>query len=292
MSPIFVIGANGCGKTTMAHIIAEAGGWYHWQEPNVLLRTGHAYRPVDFANATDACPWVKRFWKRTVAAKMKEFGCSRVVIDSPFAGAYIPYLLSIYPDALFVLVVRKPNSAFRARLPTTNNTDWVYDLSRKETRRRIAGQLQQISLREFPAYLIRFISIRANRKMTGRQPWFGLRYPGWKVDHKKQASGLDIRLKQWIYINGVALDALAAIKQSSWCVVRAEELLVSPQKVLREVGRCCSLQIEDLLAVYHEVTARRNWLITEANKGHKDFDHATEADTPLQDILIRLGYSA
>ncbi len=288
-SPIFVIGANGSGKTTIARIIARAGGWYHWEEPNVLLRTGHAYRHIDFAKAVDAKPWVKRFWQHTVAAKMKESSHSRVVIDSPFSALYVPYLLSIYPDARFVLVVRKPNSAFHIRLPTTQNTDWVYDVSRKETRHRIIAQIQQISLREYPAYFLKFFSIRTQKRIFGYKPWFGPRYPGWEIDQRSQRSEVDIRLKQWKYVYNMALESLESTKQTSWCMIRAEELPVSPGQVLEVVGHRCDLRAEKLLSIYQAVAAKQAWSV--CKEYSEDLDHLARDDRSVQELLVRLGYS-
>jgi len=141
----------------------------------------------------------------------------RLIEKTPKNALRIPFLRSVFPDALFIFLYRDPEE-------------------------NIASLMEGWKSNRFIAY----------RNLPGwsREPWNFLLIPGWAA--LKKASIAEISACQWKTANRFIMDGLRNASATSWLFIKYKELIKTPEKTIKKISAFAGLktdgQIDDLLS--------------------------------------------
>ena len=139
-------------------------------------------------------------------------GSVRLLEKTPKNALRIPFLAALYPDALFIHLVRDPKE-------------------------NIASIIDAWRSRRFVTY---------PTIATANGPWSLLLPPGWR--DQLQAPLPEVAAFQWWSANQYILDDLAAIPRERRCTVNASELLADPRALAERLCRFIDIPMDDKFA--------------------------------------------
>lgn len=130
----------------------------------------------------------------------------RFLEKTPKNALRVPFLKTIFPDGLFIFLYREPRGNISSMME-----GW-----------------------------------RSQRFISSPQPpgwqkknWSFLLIPGWET--LQNCSIAEIAARQWQTANSYIWDDLQSLPSSSWCLVRYQNLIDKPQKVIKEISQFAGL---------------------------------------------------
>ncbi len=141
----------------------------------------------------------------------------RFLEKTPKNALRVPFLKAVFPDALFIFLYREP-------------------------RGNISSIIEGWKAKRFIPY----------PQLPGweNQNWSFLLIPGWQS--LQNCSIAEIAARQWKIANSYIWDDLQSLPSSSWFLLRYQDLIEEPKKVIREISKFTGLswdtQIEEKLS--------------------------------------------
>jgi hypothetical protein len=125
----------------------------------------------------------------------------RFLEKTPKNALRVPFLKAIFPDALFIFLYREPRANISSMME-----GWRSQIF--------------ITYPELPGWQTK--------------DWSFLLTPGWSS--WQNCSIAEIAARQWQTANSYIWDDLQSLPSSSWCLVRSQNLIEEPKKVIREIS--------------------------------------------------------
>jgi hypothetical protein len=174
--PVFVVGAPRSGTATLGDVLGSHPEAVFVREPRLLWRHGNE-SGSDLLRPADARPEVRDHIRATFAELVRAGGGRRLVEKSPSNSLRIPFVHEVFPDALFVHIIRDGPDCIAAI-----RRKWVetpHGANRRQ-RDRIRRHLREVQWRRAPrhaAELARQLLPRRFAPVVGARQW-GPRIPG------------------------------------------------------------------------------------------------------------------
>lgn len=141
----------------------------------------------------------------------------RFLEKTPKNALRVPFLRAVFPDALFIFLYREPKG-------------------------NISSMIEGWQTKRFMAY--------AQPPGWQKKNWSFLLIPGWQS--LQNCSIAEITAHQWKIANSCIWDDLQSLPSSSWCLLRYQDVIEEPKKVIREISKFAELswdaQIEEKLS--------------------------------------------
>lgn len=227
--PIIILSAPRAGSTLLFETLAQAAGLFTiGDESHELIESIDSLRPgggtVDSNRlvAADATPSLVQELRRRFASALRDRdgripdGASpvRMLEKTPKNTLRIPFLLRVFPDALFVFLHRDPRASLSSMMQAWRSGRWV-------TYRRLPGWDGDWSLLLPPAY----------SELRG---------------HDLE----EIVATQWRVSNETVLSDLESLPPDRWTTVRYESLIENPRREIERLLAFAGLQMDAGLADY------------------------------------------
>lgn len=226
--PVFVIGTHRSGTTLLGRALGHHPEVAYWEEPRHVWARGHNFRPDDSLTAADATAKVSARVRRRFQRYLSSSGHSRLVEKTPSNCLRLEFIREIFPDALFVHILRDG----RAVVSSTEVKTRTDKLDPYNYARRLLGT----PIWEWPALLPRAWHTAA-RRMRGREMAFwGPQPPGWR-QWVREDERLVVLAKQWRHTLEPVLEFRDRMPASQWLDVRYEQLVDDPAGHARELQR-------------------------------------------------------
>lgn len=206
--PLIVVSAPRAGSTLVFETLAQAAGLYTiGGESHALIESIDALRPAggrvtsNRLTAADATPEIVAELRRRFAAGLKDRSGAaaprgekvRLLEKTPKNALRVPFLLEVFPDALFVFLHRDPRANLSSIMEAWRSGGWI-------TYRGLPGWEGDWSLLLPPGY----------ESLAGRPLE-------------------EVAAFQWEAANRTLLDDLAGLPATRWITVRYEDFVARPR---------------------------------------------------------------
>ncbi len=228
--PLFIVSAPRAGSTLLFNTLSHFSDlWTIGEESHELIEGIEALHPSSHNFSSnrlteiDAPPHISAVLQKRFAQELQDRdGRSyldlpvkqrsnkvRFMEKTPKNALRIPFLNSIFPDALFIYLYRDP-------------------------RENISSMMEGWRSRRFIAY----------RNLPGWpfKEWSFLLPPGWSS--LQNCSLVEIAAYQWKAANSYILDDLQTLPKSSWYLVRYSDLIQKPKKTVIQISQFAGLHWE------------------------------------------------
>jgi len=220
--PLILIGTHRSGTTWLGDAFSQARDIAYWSEPRHIWEWGNWFRDDDVLTELDARPRIRRYIQRRFTRFAERRGKNIFCEKTPANCLRIGFVMSVFPDARLVLIVRDGRSVLRS-------TEEILDRGGARWQ-RMAQRVAETRLWEWPAHLSRATWVTG--KLRGQRVRFwGVRPPGWKqwlADDDPRV----ILARQWASSIGMALDGIARVPADQRLVVRYEDLVADRSGML------------------------------------------------------------
>jgi hypothetical protein len=188
--PVIVIGAPRSGTTWIGQVLSRHPEVAYLDEPRLTWRHGNDGKS-DMLSADDARADVKAAIRRAFAERVRAQNRTRLVEKTPSNSLRPAFVDAVFPDCLFVHVLRHPYDAVLSTL-----SYWTRH-SRGVPLRRARRRLREIDLLRLP-YYVREVARRVGfPRPKGRGPGlWGPRLPG-LAEMVRDLDLLDVCSLQW-----------------------------------------------------------------------------------------------
>jgi hypothetical protein len=227
--PIIILSAPRAGSTLLFETLSKAAGIYTiGGESQRLIESIRALRPgggkaaTNRLTAQDATAEIVAELRRRFAAKLRDrdevppaAGAStRLLEKTPKNALRVPFLLQVFPDALFIFLQREPRANLSSMMQAWRSLGWV-------TYRRLAGW---------------------------NGPWSLLLPPGYEGVRDRPLE--EIVAFQWKAANETILDDLQSVPRDRWTTVRYEDLIRDPGTEIARLLEFAGLTMDPRLTEY------------------------------------------
>lgn len=234
--PIFIVSAPRAGSTLLFETLSQFPGiWTIGEESHEIIEGIPELHPVSKGYISnrlteqDVFPQIsftlkERFTQQlqdreqrsylSLPAKQRPLQI-RFLEKTPKNALRIPFLKTVFPQALFIYLYRDPKE-------------------------NISSLVEGWRSRRFIAY----------KKLPGwpYREWSFLLPPGWSS--LKKSSLVEISAYQWKVANSCILEDLSSLPKSSWHVVHYSKFLQEPKKILHEISQFAGLEWDSHIEQY------------------------------------------
>jgi len=227
--PIIVLSAPRAGSTLLFETLAQAagvhtiGGESHRLIEGIdALQPGHGAVSSNRLTASDATASIVAELRRRFAARMRDRDgqppaagdCARLLEKTPKNALRVPFLLEVFPDAVFVFLHREPRANLSSMMQAWRAQGWV-------TYRRLPG-------------------------WTGQ--WSLLLPPGYEQLRDRPLE--EVVAFQWRAANETILDDLEQLPRERWVAARYEDLVRDPRGEIAKLLDFAGLSMDPRLEEY------------------------------------------
>jgi hypothetical protein len=227
--PIIVLSAPRAGSTLLFETLAQAasvytiGGESHQLIEGIeALQPGHGAVTSNRLTASDATAPIVAELRRRFAARMRDRDGKppaagdrvRLLEKTPKNALRVPFLLEVFPDAVFVFLRREPRANLSSMMQAWRAKGWV-------TYRRLPGW---------------------------NGPWSLLLPPGYERLRDRPLE--EIVAFQWRAANETILDDLGQLPRERWTDVRYEDLVRDPRGEIAKLLDFAGLPMDPRLEEY------------------------------------------
>ena len=227
--PIIILSAPRAGSTLLFETLMQAAGVYTiGSESQRLIESIGALRPgggtatSNRLTANDATAAVVAELRRRFAARIRDRDGNppaagadvRLLEKTPKNALRVPFLLQVFPDALFIFLHRDPRPNLSSMIQAWRAGGWI-------TYRRLTD-------------------------WDG--PWSLLLPPGYERLRGRPLE--EIVAFQWQAANQTILDDLASVPRERWTTVRYEDLIRDPRSEIAKLLEFAGLAMDPRLAEY------------------------------------------
>ncbi|RPI14785.1 MAG: hypothetical protein EHM60_05895 [Lysobacterales bacterium] len=227
--PVVILSAPRAGSTLLFETLAQARDLYTiGDESHALIESIDRWRPgggtvtSNRLTASDATPDLVDELRRRFAGELRDrsgkapvAGRSvRLLEKTPKNALRVPFLLEVFPDALFVFLHRDPRANLSSIIEAWHSGGWV-------------------TYRQLPDW---------------EGDWSLLLPPGYGALRGRPVE--EIAAFQWSEANRTILDDLGAMPPDRWTEVRYEDFVADPQRETRRLIEFAGLAMDDALEAY------------------------------------------
>lgn len=278
-APIFVIGTHRSGTTLLGRALGHHPDVAYWEEPRHIWSRGNNFKPDDVLTAAEATAKVKarvrRAFERYVAAE----GRPRVAEKTPSNCLRLPFILEIFPAALFVHICRDARAVIHSAA--------VVRRAWRPEFQFIGPRLLGTPFWEWPALIPRAWRTLGRMLFAGEMAFWGPQPPGWR-DWLGQDPRIVVLAKQWRYTVEPVLNFRARVPAAQWLDVRYEEFVRKPREHARKIQRFARLTPSSAFEEHMLSECRADRV--DAWREHLDAGQLAEIRSILEPPLERLGY--
>jgi len=278
--PIFIIGAARSGTTIVGDILKRHSNVAYWVEPKYIWRYRNASSSTDIRKEEEATLEVQKYIRSKFSHYVKQCKKKRFMEKTPSNCFRIPFIYKIFPDGLFLHIIRDGRDvAFSAQ------KKWSSPPDKTALWRRVASL--EIPLIDAPYYAKDVIRDVLGRQFLPKKSFiWGPHFPGIHAT-QKQYNTIETCAIQWRESVLATLEGLREIPAKQQMTLKFEELLTTPEPLLRQVLKFIDLEPEEGVFDYAlntiDQTATRRWEQKEACKLKLIKPH-------IHDLLFELGY--
>jgi hypothetical protein len=233
--PIILLGNTRSGTTIVQKIMSVHPDLAEWYEPNALWLYADPGRIYDEFSERDATGSVKRYIRNRFLKYQKQHG-NRVILEkSPQNILRIPYVRAIFPEAIYLYIVRNPFSFI---------SSVEYKWQKTVTARGIARRLKDTPFSQLHHWVRRYVRQQFNKRVLRRKylSIWGPRYKGIYKDLKTQ-NLLTVIARQWSECSRQAEEALALFDNDQILRLRYEDFVDNPIPNLERICAHCRLKM-------------------------------------------------
>jgi hypothetical protein len=220
--PVFVLGAPRSGTTLLFHLLRESGELASLPgEGHNVWRMYHHPRYNGWRSDAVASGEVRLGERRFVNAYFYSwFGAQRFVEKTPENALRIPYLLDLFPDAVFICVRRNPCDVISSLIDGWRNPAGRF---------RSYYVPQDLTIPEYPH----------------RRRWCFVLVDGWR--ELSSAPLPRIAFTQWRQCVEALASGRELVPAERWLDVPLERLRDCPGAVLERIGAHAGIEVDDAL---------------------------------------------
>lgn len=235
--PIFLIGNYRSGTTITQKLIGLHPGIVTWYEPRTLWLYADPGRRHDEFTECDATRKVARYIRSQFFNYQARNGNRQIMENTPSNVLRVPYVNAIFPDAIYLFIIRNPFSCI-----SSMELKW----QRTKTWSGIMRTLRSTPISQTPYYTMDYLNQVFQKKIIRRRytPSYGARYFGIDKDLKNHDM-LTVTARQWARGNRKAREDLARLGQGRVFSFRYEDLMQDTESVLRDIYDHCGLACSD-----------------------------------------------
>jgi hypothetical protein len=277
--PIILFGNTRSGSTIVQKVMDVHPEVVKWYEPRTLWLYADPGRRHDEFDEKDATDKVKRYIRKQFLKFQKQHG-NRVVLEKTPANILkIPYVRAIFPDAIFLFIVRNPFSFI-----SSVELKWQRPITSKGIRRNLKSapitQLHHYAGRLFMQRLEKWILRRKYMSI------WGPRYKGIDQDLKKH-SMLTVIARQWSECSKKAEKDLTLFSNGQVLRLRYEDFVENPISDMERICAHCGLEMTAKM-----VNAANEWVKSDRQDKWRRFDSRDLAQIlpEIQDEMHRHCY--
>lgn len=235
--PIFLIGNYRSGTTVTQNLIGLHPDVVTWYEPRTLWRYADPARRHDEFDESDATEKVGRYIRNRFLKYQSRHGDRRVMENTPSNVLRVPFVVKIFPEAIYMFVTRNPFSCISSiELKWHRTKTWAGLL-------RTLADTPTTQLHYYAGEFLRHMIVKKivpNKCRT----IYGPRYR--EIDQDLKDHGLlRVIARQWARGNRKAREDLAKLGTSRVFSFRYEDLIQDPGSVVRRIYNHCGLACDD-----------------------------------------------
>ncbi len=277
--PIIVLGNTRSGTTVVQKVLAAHPDVAAWYEPRTLWQYADPGRAHDEFEAVDATDKVKRYIRKRFSRYQREHGDRVIVEKTPVNILRIPYVRAIFPEAVYLYVVRSPLSFI-----SSVELKW----QRTVTVKGVRWRLKSTPPTQLHHYALKYARQQFDKKILRRKylSVWGPRYRGVDEDLANEDM-LTVIARQWSVCSAKAERDLEAFDEGQVLRLRYEDFVADPISEMERICRHAGLDMADQV-----VRAARETVKSDRQHKWERFDPAQLARIlpEVADEMERHGY--
>ena len=238
--PIIIFSNTRSGSTIVQKVMGLHPDIVQWYEPRTLWLCADPGRRHDEFDAKDATDKVKRYIRKQFLKYQKHYGDRVVLEKTPANILKIPYVRAIFPEAVYLFIVRNPFSFINSV-----ELKWQRPLSGKGILRRLkptpVTQLHYYAGRLFRNQILKRVLRRKYLSI------WGPRYEGIQQDLEKHDL-LTVIARQWSVCSKKAEKDLSLFGNGRVLRLKYEEFVENPIADLERICAHCGLVMTTQMA--------------------------------------------
>jgi hypothetical protein len=233
--PIILFGNTRSGTTIVQKIMSvhpDIAGWY---EPNALWLYADPGRIHDEFDESDARKRVKKYIRKKFYKYQKRNGNAVVLEKTPQNILRVPYVRSIFPDAMFLFIVRNPFSFI---------SSVEFKWQRPVTGRGVMRRLKDTPLIQLHHWVRRYINQQIYKRVLKRKylSIWGPRYKGIHEDLKNHDL-LTVIARQWSVCSRRAEQGFEFFDSGQILRLKYEDFVSNPIPDLERICAHCGYEL-------------------------------------------------
>lgn len=235
--PIIVFGNTRSGTSIIQNVLASHPDVAAWYEPRNLWQFADPGRKHDEFDESDATPRVKRYIRRRFLKYQQLEDGRRVVEKTPVNILRIPYVRAIFPEAVFLYVVRSPFSFI-----SSVELKW----QRTVSTRGLMWRIQSTPTTQLHHYAAKYARQQIDKRVLKRKylSVWGPRYQGIE-DDLRVYDMLTVIARQWSRCSEKAERDLAAFEEGRVLRLRYEDFVMDPIGHMERICAHAGLDVTD-----------------------------------------------
>lgn len=233
--PIILFGNTRSGATLVQKLIASHPDVVDWYEPNVLWLYADPGRIHDEFDEHDATHRVTQYVRKRFLHYQLHHGNRMIMEKTPQNLLRIPYVRAIFPEAIFLFIVRNPFSFI---------SSVEYKWQRTVTGRGVFRRLKDTPVSQLHHWLRRYLIQQFNKRILRKKylPIWGPRYKGIQDDLKTHDL-LTVIARQWSVCSARAEKAMASLVDGQILRLKYEDFVENPISELERICTHCGLEM-------------------------------------------------
>lgn len=233
--PIILFGNTRSGTSVVQNVVSAHQGVVSWYEPRTIWLYADPGRPHDEFDENDATDKVKRYVRKQFLKYQQEHGNCIVLEKTPANILKIPFVRAIFPEAIFMFIVRNPFSFI-----SSVELKWQRPVSSVGIKRR----LKYTPVTQLHHYAGRFIKQRFDKQILRRKylSLWGPRYQGMLQDLETHDL-LTVIARQWSVCSMKAEQDLAKFEDGQVLRLKYEDFVKDPLSDLERICAHCKLEM-------------------------------------------------
>ena len=237
--PIILLGNSRSGTTVVQDVLSLHPDVVEWYEPNTLWLYADPGRHHDEFDERDATGKVKKYIRNQFLRHQKQNGNRVVMEKTPQNILRIPYVRAIFPEAIFLFIVRDPFSFI-----SSVELKW----QRPITGGGIVRRLKHTPRTQLHYYAWRYLVQQFGKRVLRRKylSTWGPRYKGIEQD-LKTVDLLTVIARQWAVCSRKAEQDLALLNGKQLLRLRYEDFVEDPVADLKQICAHCGLEMTEAM---------------------------------------------
>ena len=276
--PIFIVGAGHSGTSLLTDIITRERNIVRWSENNKTWIWGNAFNKSDILTSDDVTPRIKTHITKRFSQYLAQTNGERICDKTPKNCLRIPFILSIFPDAKIIHIVRDGRAVI-------SSTHAQIEKKAYPLVQQLKVKLRGSSILDWYVFLPRLIFVL--KKVLGvPTDYWGSKPPDWE---KWSEDSRNIKLsKQWSRTVSIAREQGQKFSPQNYLEIHYEDLISSPRETIAQVVQFA--EIENAHAIIDFAESKIDPSRNKKRLQSLDANDLTEIMNVIEPTLLNLGY--